>query len=338
MELTHGGDVFAIARAHGWDWREVLDFSANINPLGPSPLVKPAICRALDRIAHYPDREPARLRAALSQTWNLKEADILLGNGATELIFFLSRVFRAAPVTLATPVFSEFHRAFPDARSADLTDSATWPGTGLLVLTRPANPTGWTLSLETLTTYLDSSEATVLIDESFIEFAGLPSAAALIERYPQLIVLRSLTKFYALPGLRLGALIASPSRVPSWKEQREPWQVNVLAEEAALAAIGDIEHGARSLQFVMNERIWLIDQLRSLPDATPLPTDANFVFIRLASSASQLTDHLLRHKILLRNCSDWAGIHGQAVRAAVRLRHENERLLSAWREFGSAAA
>jgi threonine-phosphate decarboxylase len=335
---AHGGDVFAIAREHGWNWRDVLDFSANINPLGPSPLVKPAICQALDRVVHYPEPEPARLRKALAGTWKLEEDQILLGNGATELIFFLSRFFRSTPVTLATPVFSEFHRAFPDSRTADLMDSATWPAAGLLVLTRPANPTGWTLPLETLTVYLDRSDATVLTDESFIEFCGLPSAAALIERYPQLIVLRSLTKFYALPGLRVGALIASPARIASWKQQREPWQVNVLAEEAALAAIGDGGHASRSLEFVTNERTWFVKQLSSMPNATPLPTDANFVFIRLASPASQLTTHLLREKILLRNCSDWPGLNGQSVRAAVRLRHENERLLAAWREFGSAIA
>jgi histidinol-phosphate/aromatic aminotransferase/cobyric acid decarboxylase-like protein len=189
-----------------------------------------------------------------------------------------------------------------------------------------------------LEAYLEDCDATVLIDESFIEFSRLPSAAALIERYPQLIVLRSLTKFYALPGLRAGALIASPSRIASWRQQREPWQVNVLAEEAALAAIDDTEHATRSVQFVTNERTWFLDQLRSLPGATPLPTDANFVFIRLAFPASQLTDYLLRNKILLRNCSDWLGLHRQFVRAAVRLRHENERLLAAWREFRSADA
>jgi len=83
MAVTHGGDVFAVARKHGWDWRDVDDFSANINPLGPSPLVKPAICQATDRIVHYPEREPARLREALAHVWNLDKDQILLGNGAT---------------------------------------------------------------------------------------------------------------------------------------------------------------------------------------------------------------------------------------------------------------
>ena len=329
----HGGDVFAVARAHGWDWRDVLDFSANINPLGPSPLVRPAICGAIDRIVHYPEREPARLRMALAKAWNLDENQILLGNGATELIFFIARIFRSAQATLAQPVFSEFQRAFPDHRAANLTDSATWPREGLLVLTRPANPTGWTLPLGILRDYLASSNAAVLVDESFLEFCGMPSAAVLIEQYTRLMILRSLTKFYALPGIRVGALVGDRSAVREWNEQREPWQVNVLAEEAALAAVGDSEHAARSLMFVEIERQWLLDQLRSIPGAEPWPTDANFVYVRLDYTAAALTEHLLRHRILIRNCAGWPGATGEAVRVAVRRREESERLLHAWREF-----
>jgi threonine-phosphate decarboxylase len=336
MAIEHGGDVFAVAREHGWDWRDVLDFSANMNPLGPSPDVQPAICRAIDRIVHYPEREPRALRSALARTWGLKEDQILLGNGATELIFFLSRILLPTPVTLALPVFSEFHRAFPQFRSADLTDARTWPHEGLLVLTRPANPTGWTLATDCLCEYLSGSETTVLIDESFLEFSGAPSAASLIESHPRLLILRSLTKFYALPGIRIGALLGDSARLVSWRERREPWQVNVLAEAAALAAIGDTAHAARSLEFVRSERAWLRQQLGSLPAIDPHPTDANFILVRLGYAAEDLCEHMLRSKILLRNCSGWPGIDSSSVRVAVRTREENERLLSVWRKFPCA--
>ena len=332
-EAPHGGEVFAVARRHGWDWHDVLDFSANINPLGPSPHVKPAIVRALDRIVHYPEREPARLRAALAREWDLDEEQILLGNGATELIFFAARMFQSEAVTLALPVFSEFHRAFPGFRTADLLDSGTWPREGMLVLTRPANPTGWSLPLDTLEEYLDTSSAAVLVDESFLEFSGLASAAALIRRHPKLMVLRSLTKFYALPGLRVGALIGAPDAVQSWRQQREPWQVNVLAEEAAVAAIADTAHASRSIEFVRNERAWLLEKLALLPGVGALPTDANFIFVHLGYPATRLCEHLLRSKILVRNCAEWPGVCGEAVRIAVRRREENERLLQSWSEF-----
>jgi threonine-phosphate decarboxylase len=321
--ITHGGDIFAISRERGWDWREVLDFSASINPLGPSPLVEPAICAALERIVHYPEREPAMLRGALAGIWNIDEEQIMLGNGATELIFFLARILRQERVTLALPVFSEFHRAFPKAETADLMNTETWPEDGLLVLTRPANPTGWTLPLETLRVYLEHSRATVLVDESFLEFAGFASAAG----YPRTIVLRSLTKFYALPGLRIGALVAEPDLIRAWNEEREPWQVNVLAEAAALAAIGDRDHAAQTIEYVRAERRWMTEQLASLPGVEPLPSDANFLCVRLGHSAASLAEYLLARRILIRKVSD------QAVRIAIRPREQSERLLDAWKEF-----
>jgi threonine-phosphate decarboxylase len=340
--IPHGGDIFAVARAHGWDWRDVLDFSASINPLGPSPRVAPAICQALDRIVHYPEREPSRLRRALAETWGLDEDGILLGNGATELIYFAARMFAApmfaaGPVTLALPVFREFRRAFPAARTAALTDCATWPREGLVIVTRPANPTGWTLPVETLRGYLSSCGAHVLADESFIEFSASSSAVGLIEEYPRLAILRSLTKFYALPGLRVGALIGSPAAVRSWREQREPWQVNVLAEEAALAALGDRAHASRTLDFLRGERAWLFDVVRGIAGVEPHLSDANFLYVSLAYPAVALCEHLLRRKILIRDCAGWpgaaAGPRVEAVRIAVRTRAENERLLEAWREF-----
>jgi threonine-phosphate decarboxylase len=333
MVTTHGGNLFAVAREHGWDWRDVLDFSASINPLGPAPGVRQAICQAIDRIAHYPEREPMRLCGVLASRWSVEENQVLPGNGATELIFFLSRLFAGLPVTLALPVFSEFHRAFGQARTADLMDTATWPREGLLVLTRPANPTGWTLTLDTLRSYLESTHHPVLVDESFLEFSGLRSACSLLAQHPQLAILRSLTKFYALPGLRIGALVGSTEAAQQWREQREPWQVNVLAEDAALAALRDSDHATQSLEFVRIERAWLFERLGSIEGVAPVASDANFLYVRTGYPAQALCCFLLSRKILIRNCTDWPGLSGEAVRIAVRQRHENERLLEAWGEF-----
>jgi threonine-phosphate decarboxylase len=333
MAVTHGGDIFAIARERGWDWREMLDFSASINPLGPSPHVREAICRSIDRIVHYPDREPVRLQAALAQAWNVSAEQVLCGNGATELISFLSRVCGEFEIALAVPVFSEFHRLFPPATYVDLLRQQEWPRQGLLVVTRPANPTGWTLPLENLDAYLSSSSALVVVDESFIDFAAAPSAACLLQTYPRLLILRSLTKFYALPGLRLGALIGNQDRIRGWRSLREPWQVNVLAEEAGMAALQDEQHAKASLQMVEKERAWLFNKIRLLPRTTPEQSSANYLFVRLGYSATALAAHLLQRKILIRNCAAWPGLVGEAIRIAVRKPSENERLLAAWEEF-----
>ena len=333
MSLTHGGDIYGAARSFGWDWRDVLDASASINPLGPAPGVAPAICGALERIVHYPDREPMRLNCALAKSWKIAPGQILLGNGATELIWFLARIFYGTPVTLAAPVFSEFHRAFPEAALCTLSEPLGWPPSGLLVLTRPANPTGWSVPLEAVGLRLSGTSEPVVMDESFIEFTGLESAVALVRKYSHLIVLRSLTKFYALPGLRVGAIAASEQTMERWRRYREPWQVNVLAEEAALAAIADSEHQRRSIEFTRSERVWLHARISGLAGTEPMAGDANYLFVRLHYPAADLCEHMLRHKILIRNCAEWPGLTGEAVRVAVRRHDENERLLRAWSEF-----
>jgi threonine-phosphate decarboxylase len=351
VTVAHGGNVFEIARERGWNWREVADFSASINPLGPSPAVAEAVRGAVDRIALYPEREPARLRRALAELWGIDERQILLGNGATELLHWFARVWtpdvrrqecrrgkpggllHLGPVTLTVPVFSEFHRAYPGARCAPAGDPARWPREGLVVLTQPNNPTGAALDPVELERWLLATDNPALVDESFLEFTGLPSAARLMERRPRLWVLRSLTKFYALPGLRVGALIGSVEEVERRRPMREPWQVNVLAEAAALAAITDREHGRRTLEFVASERAWLSERIAELPGARPEPSRANYLFVRLAQAAEGLCAHLLERKILVRDCTGSPGVDGSAARVAVRTRVENERLIAGWKEY-----
>jgi len=329
MTPAHGGNIFEISRERGWDWRDVADFSASINPLGPAPGVEPAIRAAVERIRHYPEREPLRLARALARLWHVEESQILLGNGATELLHFHARTDAHERVTLALPVFSEFFRAYPRARCTPAAKSDAWPREGLLVLTQPDNPTGDILNPEMLERWLLGTTNPVMIDESFLDFTGLPSMARMLARRPALYILRSLTKFYALPGLRVGALLAAEETVARWRPRREPWQVNVLAEEAALAAIADEEHARRSLEYVVREREWLLGQLGELPGVHTSPSHANYLLARLDYPPHELYEHMLERKILIRECEG-------AVRVAVRTRAENERLVASWREFRCA--
>ncbi|HYI95236.1 MAG TPA: aminotransferase class I/II-fold pyridoxal phosphate-dependent enzyme [Bryobacteraceae bacterium] len=316
--MTHGGAIFAIAQERGWHWQEVLDFSANINPLGPAPGVRKAIIDALDEIVHYPDRFSSRLRRALAEDWDIDPERILLGNGATELIHFVARIWPANPI-LITPVFSEFHRAYPNARLLKHGDD--WPDEEFVVVTNPMNPTGAAAEIP------DRSGDT-LIDESFIDFTDLPTRI-----HSHNIVLRSLTKFHALPGLRIGALVGPGDFVRYLKARREPWQVNVLAEAAALAALRDKDHQRRTREYVAAERQRVWDLFESTPGVHLHPTHTNYYFASLDYQAGALADYLLASKILLRKCTGWPGVNGEAVRFAIRTREENDRLVSLWRAF-----
>jgi threonine-phosphate decarboxylase len=317
MDVTHGGGIFAAARQIGCDWRDIADFSASINPLGPAPQVRSAISKALDEIVHYPDPNATRLIEMLAETWKVEPECILAGNGATELIHFAARMWRGE-VTLVIPVFSEFHRAFPGARL--MTYGSELPDDGLLVLTNPVNPTG-------AASDLPQRSGISLVDESFIEFSDLRS------RIGEALVLRSLTKFQAIPGLRVGALVGPVDMMRKWRQYREPWQVNVLAEAAALAALGDQEHYRRTREYVRTEQARLWNALASLPGVRLHPTQANFYFAELRYSADALCDYMLRNRLLLRNCSGWPGVRGEAVRFAVRTRGENDKLIALWRAF-----
>lgn len=333
--IRHGGNLFAIARQHGWDWRDVLDLSASINPLGPSPLVRPAIEAALDRIAHYPGQEPACLESALGTAWNVDPQCVMAGSGATELVHFVARAAWQGPVALVTPVWSEFYRAFPHALRLPPDDPESWPSRGLLVLSQPANPTGVPFPEQVIRRAIASREGPVLIDESFIEFTRLPSAIPWCEGHPNLLVLRSLSKFHALPGLRAGALAGSGDWMLRLRRKREPWQVNTLAEAAARAALTDTAHAAATLDLIETERAFLLDHLEPLPGLHLQPASANFLFALTDQPAAEVCDWFLQRKILLRNCSGLPGVSGEAIRFAVRTRPENERFLEAAAEFFS---
>ncbi|MBM3774431.1 MAG: histidinol-phosphate aminotransferase family protein, partial [Acidobacteria bacterium] len=293
----HGGNVMGISRSRGWDWRGVLDLSASINPLGPSPLVRAAIIEAIECAAHYPEPGAPRLAAALAGRWQIDPAQILTGNGSTELIHFLARAWPQPEVTLAAPAFLEFHRVYPGARLAPF---GRLPDTGLAVLSQPNNPTGSAVAFERLREWLLDTSQPVLLDESFIDFSGLPSAVTLTSRCPNLLVLRSLTKFYALPGLRVGALAGHPDLIARLREQRDPWAVNVLGEAAALAALSDREHAERTLQVIAKERIWLWKQLWKIPGLRACPSSANFFLFQMDSPAARLCDWLLERKVVVR--------------------------------------
>lgn len=333
MTISHGGNLFAIAKERGWDWRELLDLSASINPLGAAPGVRPAVVAALDRINHYPSQLPDEFEQAFASQWGLSPSQVIAGGGATELLHFVARAVWTGPTALVTPVWSEFHRAFPHALCVPLDQPERWPQRGLLVLSQPVNPTGVAMPVETLRAAVRVHEGPVLIDESFIEFTELESAIAWTGEHSNLLVLRSLSKFHALPGLRIGALAGSKEWMDRLVRRREPWQVSTLAAAAAVAAITDKEHAERSRQLIATERTWVREQLDGLPGLVPADSIANFIFAATTRPAREICDWFLERKIILRNCTGLPGIGGEAIRFAVRTRGENERFVNAAREF-----
>ena len=338
-QVTHGGRALRFAREHNISYRDVLDFSANINPLGPSPRAMQAVIQELETIRVYPDEYAMGLIRALADRLNIACEGILPGNGATELLYFWLRTVRPRTATLVVPTFTEYRKALESVgtqiQTVELRSENHFrlrpieTDADVVIVTNPNNPAGAYAPPEEMCDWISrfKSSTQVFIDEAFVEFTGQPSLARYVDRFPNLWVLRSMTKFYALPGLRLGYLVGSATRALG--ERREPWQVNILAEAAGIASLEDGDHEEATMQLIQRERIWFWKQLQTISRIRAFPTSANFFLVQ--SDEEKTLDRLLRSlsqdNILVCDCRSTEGLHGFYFRFAIKTRSENERLL-----------
>ena len=343
--VTHGGRALIFAHEHNIDYREVLDFSANINPLGPSPKAVEAIKQGIDRVRVYPDENSASLVRALSDRLRVPAEAILAGNGATELLYFWLRAVRPRTAALLVPTFSEYRKALESVGAtiqaiplrAD--DHFRLPrvttNADVVIVTNPNNPSGAYAPPEEMSDWIGRFDPStqIFVDEAFVEFTAQPSLVRYIERFPNLWVLRSMTKFYALPGLRLGYLVGSA--VPKLAEKREPWQVNALAELAGIASLEDRGYEEGTMQVIQRERIRLWKELQTIPAIRAFPASANFFLARTEreETLDRLIASLCEGKILIRDCRKVEGLEGPYFRFAIRTRPENARLLDHLRKL-----
>jgi threonine-phosphate decarboxylase len=350
----HGGNIYAAARLTGAAPESLLDFSANINPLGMPPAVPAAVQGALASAVHYPDAAAAALKAAIGRRYGVPEELIICGNGAAELLYILCHMRRPGRVLLAAPTFSEYERAaraagaavdrFPlDPAAGFALDPAAFaarlPGADIAFLCNPNNPTGRLEprpAIEAILAAAARHSALVVVDESFLDF--LPDAAdhtcrPLLAAYPNLIILQSLTKFYAIPGLRLGFLLASPAIGAILDAGKDPWNVNTLAQAAGVAALGDDAYRAASVAAVAAARQEFARGLSALPGVTVFPACANFLLLRLPAgrAAPVLRQAMLSQGILIRDCSNYPGLSAAYIRLAVKLPGQNGLVLGALR-------
>jgi threonine-phosphate decarboxylase len=334
---------------------EVVDFSASINPLGMPPSARAAYRQALANIVHYPEPYAESLTHALAQYHDLDPSEILVGNGSTQLIYLCARVLAPRRVLLVAPLFSEHAAAFrtagatvdyfrlrPPAFVLELERLACALAEGspdALVLTNPNSPTGAVMArtqLEELTRMCRKTKTRLLVDETFIDWQEEESIKQSAVRNHHVILFRSLTKFFALPGLRVGYLIAHQTMIERMRARFEPWSVNTVAQEVGKACLQDQRFIERSRAFLSRERAWLFAQLRVIPGLRVFPSQANFFLaqlLRQEMTARDLVNTLARDKLLIRSCDNFVGLGIQFFRVAVRRRSANRRLLAALQTF-----
>ncbi|OGP72463.1 MAG: threonine-phosphate decarboxylase [Deltaproteobacteria bacterium RBG_13_58_19] len=343
----HGGDVYHLARTLGIALSDLVDFSANINPLGYPRGIAPAVQAALKEIVHYPDRRSLELKQDLAAYHRLNPEQILVGNGSTELIYLAVRALKPRKALIVAPAFSEYEQALqvaqvpvdfhltPEAHNFTLEKPLDPRGADLVFLANPASPSGALLGPERLLPLVEAFEKAgvyLLLDEAFIDFVEEASLKSLLARFPHLLILRSFTKFFGIPGIRLGYLLAAPPLIDRLTAIHEPWSVNTLAQAMGRVCLADRDFMEQTRELVDRERDYLFKRLAALPGLVPFPGAVNYLLVKLTRpgwNAAKLQKALLAQKMVIRDAGNFRGLDERFFRIAVRRREENEQLLAA---------
>ncbi len=349
----HGGNINKLCDKYGLNPDKIIDFSASINPLGCPEEVHKVILERFVDIRNYPDSECVNLKKAIADKIPCNDSNIIVGNGSNELFYLIPRAMKPKQGVLLQPTFSEFKDALSSA-NVEVVELANNDGNfplintnlsnlmniedGMVFLCNPNNPTGQlTLKSDILELIKGNSNRLIVVDEAFMDFVDDSEKYSVIKEAPlidNLIVVRSLTKFYGFPGLRLGYLVANESNVNKLMQFKEPWTVNTFAQIAGHVAIDDVEFAVNTREYMSREKDFLYDGLTDIKGIRPLQPSVNFILVRIHNAeitSSGIQDLLINDNIIIRDCSNFIGLSDKYFRVAVRTRKENQKLLSALR-------
>ncbi|GIQ67734.1 threonine-phosphate decarboxylase CobD [Xylanibacillus composti] len=340
--------------------QKLLDFSANINPLGPPDSVRRLWPALLEQMTVYPDPDYNEAVAAVAAHSGTSPDRVLLTNGGAEAIFLAARLLAGGTALIVHPTFAEYEHACahyrvrtqlliaePDQPFPVEEVMRRFSAVDGLFLCRPNNPSGELLPRDCIVRLLEHAQRTetlLIVDEAFIDFVAEPDASivSLLDDFPNLVLTRSLTKMYALPGLRIGYSLAEPHLIQQMAAHRMPWSVNGPAALLTPVLLEDAKFASRTRKWLQTELEWLRSRMRQLNFAMSA-SKTNFYLLRdpnPSSDAATLYAFLLEGGILPRHTHTFPGLEGAALRFAVRSREENERLLerlAEWRLLRHAA-
>ncbi len=348
MFSGHGGTGAVEARKLG---QAILDASAGIAPFAAPVAARRAYRQAAADLGHYPEIAGASLRQALAAAWGLSADSVLVGAGATEFIYLIPRALRPGRVLSFVPTYQDYAEAArlaqcpwvplvtvgEQAFARDLAQlaSAVRPG-DLIFLGNPNNPTGHLLAPEPLAEFAGRyPQTTLVVDEAYLEFVGAHASCLKDLRPPNLLVLRSPTKFYALPGLRLGYCLGHPQLIAALLDAKEPWTASAPALAAGLALLESAAYDACLHNWLARDKPAWERELAAIPGLTVYPSAANFLLCRIQAaspSATRLRAACLQRGLLIRDASNFEGLDGHYFRVALRAGAENNSMVRIIRE------
>ncbi|MFH1190714.1 MAG: threonine-phosphate decarboxylase CobD [Candidatus Omnitrophota bacterium] len=362
IDRIHGGNIGPYLKVGGRSSKNkvingersrTIDFSVNINPLGLSSKIEEAILENMGALLHYPDPNSKGLKSIISAFCDINQSNILVGNGSIELIHLIPRALKARNALIVGPTFSEYEFAvrsngtrvfFAQAKEQDdfKIDSRkikkSIPKADLIFICNPNNPTGYLMPKNELLDIFyicKKYNTTLVIDEAFIDFFANDKKITLVTeaaKYSRLLVIRSLTKFFALPGLRLGYLVGQRRIIEHLSKFQYPWNVNSLAQAIAKDVFKATEYMDLSKNFIAREKGYLFENLSEIEGLKVYSPAANFIFCKLENckirDSARLDNRLRKDGIIIRCCHNFRGLDDRFFRIAVRTRSENKRLIS----------
>ena len=355
----HGSDLEKIEEIYHIKKEDITSFSANVNPLGISPLLRDTLAKHVDAITSYPDREYTQLRKSICAYTGANFENIIVGNGSTELISLFIQTTHPKKALILGPTYSEYEREislegghtlyYPlkeeNNFQMDVEDFCNQlnDSLDLLVLCNPNNPTSTAVTRKDMRKILDCAlqyGISVMVDETYEEFTpegSKISSIPLTNNYNNLIVLRGISKFFAAPGLRLGyAVTGNPDLLKYINTKKNPWTINSLAEIAGCIMFSDKDYINKTKALITGERQRMYDTLSSWKTVKVYPSCTNFLLVRILRedvTSDMVFDHCIRKGLMIRDCSTFPFLDSSYIRFCVMSPEKNEELLEALREI-----
>ena len=352
-KLQHGGNIHRAAIQLQISKHDIIDFSANINPLGLSIQLKNALIEGIEDIKYYPDPHYTSLMHTIAALEGISESKIVAGNGASEIIYEFIRVLEPKKSLILAPTFSEYERALrrihcqveyfylEEDNSFQLDDSflEALYSVDLVIICNPNNPTSQLTEVPMMLQIIEACKEKsiqLIVDEAFIDFvenAKKSTMVPYIDHFDNLYIIKALTKFFAIPGLRIGyGITSNKSFLDRMNAEKQPWSINSMAALAGEIVLKDRSYMNESIDLINIERSYLYEGLKTIEKIKVFEPRANYILFKVLSDGRDIESHLLRSRILIRSCSNYRNLSHVFYRVAVKDRKSNTTLMEKLRE------
>ncbi|MGL5257176.1 MAG: pyridoxal phosphate-dependent aminotransferase [Proteocatella sp.] len=347
-QIKHGADTNEIKSKYGLE--KLVDYSSNVNIFSPSGVDSILASITSSDLNYYLDINYTDLRTRISNRYNLEKENVILGNGSTEIMFLIMRLEYIKKVGIISPTFGEYERAarLAGKEVVDLFYNKDFSiniaqieenikDIDLLVICNPNNPSGNINDLEKIIEICKTNNKLLMVDETFIEFSDLEksyTALNYLDRYDKIIVIRAVTKFYALTSVRLGYGFSGENIIRDLWAIKEPWTINIFAEKL-VEVIYDCEFLRSSRDFYKDEIQRFIFKLREIDEINVYDTVTNFILIEIKNgkTSNWVKEYMIKyHGILIRDCSNFKGLNESFIRINIKDKEANDNFLRCFKD------